>query len=148
MLCKHKQNELVCPDCEAEAFANGVVSRNGDKFLYNNYWGRWSRVLVPMGLHSSQVEVDLTAINPMSDELWPRVAAIHIRRHGTSMDRKDKLSATLPTYAYEMMQSRIKDEAILCRLLHEDLIPLIDWDKFNKINNGGASLADCLKVAA
>jgi hypothetical protein len=135
----------VCSECTVDAYRNGVKSRNGDMFIFSSYWGTWSRVLRAGNASIPTVEVDLTAINPNSDLAWPKVRAINIREHRTARSAKDELSLALPDYAFDLMKSRMPDQQLLDRLLHEDLLPLIDWQKYQLACNGGAALADILK---
>lgn len=146
-VCKVHQHSYVraCSECVMDAYRNGVKSRNGDAFIYSSYWSTWSRVIATKHQNISVVEVDLTAVNPHNDSGWPRVQRINIRSHCTTRDKSDVLCYTLPAHVFDLMKSRIPDTLLLDRLLHEDLYPLIDWDKYNKICNGGAALADVLK---
>lgn len=137
----------MCPDCIIDAYHNGVKSRNGDMFCYSSYWGVYSRMLSGGNYLEGIgfVEVDLTAINPRSDLNWPRVARINIRAHATPRSPKDEISYALPSHVFEMMSARLPDPALLAVLIHRDLLPLIDFEKYRKVSNGGAALADILK---
>ena len=132
-----------------------MKSLNGDKFFYSSYWRTWSRILAPMntvmhrGTRLGQIEVDLTAVNGTSLHGWPRVARVNIRVHRTSMHNGDIVTDVLPEHRIDLMQQMLGDYPVLIeRLLHDDLIPLIEWDKYNKVSNGGAALADILKDQA
>ena len=129
-----------------------MKSLNGDLFVYSSYWHTWSRMLAPNNtvvhrdVRLGMIEVDLTAVNPNSSLQWPRVARVNIRVHRTSRDAGDILTDDLPERIIELMRSKIGEYPVLIeRLLHDDLLPLIDWDKYQKVSNGGAALADILK---
>lgn len=121
-----------------------MKSQNGDLFTYNAYWRTWSRVLRPMSQKHDQVEVDLTAINSDIESEWEAVRNIHIRSHCTPPSHGDKLEDELPDHVVKTLRNRF-DEATVQRLLHEDLLPLIDWDKYRKVDNGGAALSQISK---
>lgn len=110
--------------------SESVKSKNGDKFIWSSYWHKWSRILVPMTNKVMwQVEVDLQP----NDEK----RTINIRRHCTMKSAHDKIVSELPMEVVEGMQKRFGEE-ITQRLLHEDFLPNIDWDKYEKRCNGGA----------
>lgn len=138
----NREYRYDCPDCVVAAHRNGVKSRNGDMFIYGSYWGMYSRVL-SMNHPEGVIEVDLTAVNPLSDLGWPKVARINIRAHRTSRSPRDMLSYALPDYTVERMHERFGVD-LTERLLHEDFLPQIDWAKYRKVCNGGAALADIL----
>lgn len=146
MFCEKHQHAFrnACSECVIEDHQQGVKSQNGDMFHYSAYWGSWSRVLRPQFGTNSTVEVDLTAINPSSDYGWPRVLSCNIRAHRTARATNDILCLSLPAHTVQLMRSRT-DEQTFNRLMHEDLLPLIDWDKYRKVDNGGAALANILK---
>jgi len=65
------------------------------------------------------------------------------------MHNGDIVTDVLPEHRIDLMQQMLGDYPVLIeRLLHDDLIPLIEWDKYNKVSNGGAALADILKDQA
>ena len=120
--------------------AKGVRSKNNNMFVYSSYWGCWSRILQEATPHNDGnfIEVNLTAINPTYEHSWKeQIEPIRIRRHGTSRDRNDKFVGTLPQEAYDMMCRHLPQELIE-RLMHEDFLPNIDWEKYRKHSNGGA----------
>lgn len=121
-----------------------MKSQNGDLFIYNAYWRTWSRVLRPMSDKHDQVEVDLTTPNGDIESEWEAVRSIHIRKHCTSPRHGDKLEEELPDGVVKHLRRNV-DEATLRRLLHEDFLPQIDWDKYRKVDNGGASLSQISK---
>lgn len=117
-------------------------------FVYCAYWGTYSRVLQFMNTRGSmfnlQVEVDLTAVNITNAYGWEKIANINIRRHGTDRSARDIYMAELPSDALWHMKKWLSDE-VIHRLLHEDFLPQIDWDLYNRNNNGGCALAKCTK---
>jgi hypothetical protein len=142
MFCKIHQHAYIeiCSECyDGRPF--DLKSRNGDKFRYSSYWRNWSRVLSPMNaLPIGQVEVDLTPVTTDSLQTsWDRVARINIRTHRTAPDANEKLFDELPAIIVQKMEQWIPSSLILDRLLHEDLLPQIDWDKYRKVCNGGAA---------
>lgn len=128
----------ICSECFGTLAP--VESRNGDMFFYSSYWHTWSRVLAPEGkLDVGIVEVDLTGGN------WERVRQINIRAHRTARKHGDLLVRELPADALELMKKHMPGQAILDVLLHENLLPQIDWYKYRKVCNGGATFANILK---
>jgi hypothetical protein len=109
-------------------------------FVYSSYWGRWSRILqegTPQNGYEF-IEVSVTAINPTHDYSWAdQIMSVNIRRHGTQRDRKDVFVGTLPEAAVAMLDKHIPKE-VQHLLLHEDLLPQIDWELYRKHCNGGA----------
>ncbi len=115
-----------------------MKSLNGDKFIYCKYWQNWSRVLRLKGRYFGQVEVTLTPINSHSDYAWKEKSFlnINIRQHLT--DTKDDIIVDdLPDSVYDDMVSRIGKE-LTDRLIHEDFLPNIDFEKYRSLCNGGA----------
>ena len=118
---------------------DGVKSANGDKFVYCSYWGTWSRLLKPLGKHYGAVEVNLTAINPTSEHGWvDKVSNLTIRVHRTPNSGNDRIVDTLPLDVYQLMSQWLSDETVE-RLINEDFISQIDFDKYRKHCNGGAA---------
>lgn len=116
-------------------------------FVYSAYWGTWSRVLQFMQGGDNpvaQVEVNLTAVNPTTKLDWRRVPLIVIRKHVTARSDRDLYVADLPDNALALMKEWL-DEDTIQRLLHEDFLPQIDWDKYNQHCNGGCFLHQCIK---
>lgn len=121
------------------------------KFHYCAYWGTYSRILsndhrlpeFPNHL-GSIVEVNLTPVNPYYQEGWDRNKDIIIRRHGTSPGKNDQFYAVLPPEIWKLLDTKYGKE-LRHRLVTEDFVSQIDWNKYHKACNGGAKLADCLK---
>lgn len=112
-------------------------------FVYSSYWGKWSRVLQYKNGHKPQVEVDCEPVN-LTQEGWRRVGSILIRQHSTARRQADYYYEALPYEVVETMQENISEIAML-EILHGDLLPLIDWEKYRRVDNGGATLADILR---
>lgn len=117
---------------------DGIVSDNEDSFVYSPYWGTWSRLLKRPGVYTSAVEVNLTPVNPDYADSWERNKDIIIRQHGTPIDPCN-IHVSLPTRTYDEMIMRYGAELAL-RLIHEDFLPCIDFNKYRAICNGGAPL--------
>lgn len=111
-------------------------------FHYSSYWHMWSRVLTSThkGRGGNFVEVNLTPIRNWQEE----VAGIRIRVHCTSRGRDDKTVATLPPEVRAKMVKNLGEE-LTQRLLTEDFLSQIDWERYQKACNGGANLADIKK---
>jgi hypothetical protein len=121
---------------------SGVVSSMYPKnlFVYCSYWGTWGRVLRYMNRNVDQVEVNLTPINAGFGDWKKEVGRIVIRKHGTSRDKKDVYQAYLPGEVVDFMKKFLQDDHLVSRLINEDFLSQIDWDKYRKHNNGGAPL--------
>lgn len=115
------------------------------QFIWCSYWGTWSRVLsYDNGYY---VEVNLTPINPHHNYEWNALfdRGVVIRKHCTARDRADEEVGELPSHVYENMVSHWGKEHV-DRLLTEDFLRQIDWDMYQKHNNGGASFDKIKKV--
>lgn len=116
-------------------------------FVRSAYWGTWSRVLqymnrAPTGsgrMMIDQVEVNLTTPNVRVESEWRKNERIWIRCHGTTADPKDIYTADLPGHVLDLMREYLTSPTIHL-LLHADLLPMIDWDKYRSVCNGGAPL--------
>lgn len=119
----------------------GVRSKNNNMFVYNSYWGTWSRILqegTPQN-NFECIEVDVTPVNPHRAESWERqIPKVNIRKHVTERSKRDKFVGTLPEEVVTDLNKYIVPE-IQHFILHEDLLPQIDWELYRKHNNGGAS---------
>ena len=111
-------------------------------FHYCAYWRTWSRILGTV--NERTVEVDLTPIPNCYDSTWEDVAKVRIRAHVTAPGRGDKHTAILPPDVVSQVFDKI-GEAQTEFLMYGDILPLIDWDKYAKENNGGAFLPNVLK---
>jgi hypothetical protein len=67
------------------------------------------------------------------------VKTINIRRHATAYsNHNNKVVTYLPDSALELMKTWL-DKPLIERLLHEDFLPYIDWEKERKLSNAGAA---------
>lgn len=106
-------------------------------FLYNSYWRTWTRVLLEsMNREGICVEINLTHINGH----WDRVPLEIIRRHTTNRGVNDRLTNVLPLDIQAAIKHNVGEE-LYKRLLTYDYLPEIDWQKYDKICNGGAEFA-------
>lgn len=111
------------------------------KFHKSHYWGSWSRVLsegVPQGKMSEWfVELDLTPIPSCFSSTWKDIEKVNIRSHCTMRDKRDIETDELPAEVRQAMVDKL-GEQLTELLLTEDYLPQIDWELYNKFNNGGA----------
>lgn len=117
------------------------LSENGDWIGYTNYWRTYNRVLQRMGgnIYNEQIELTLSPIN--ND--WARVGDVNIRRHRTADNPDDSYSHVIPDHIESELTTRFGQMKAWV-MLHADLLPMIDWDKYTRLNNGGCKLADVL----
>lgn len=132
-----------------------------NRFIRSSYWGRWSLILTERFIGERQrilgkltgrtpspsiIEIDLEPING-----WGRVAdqindvrRINIRRHCTARDGRDVLADTLPMAIENALIEHLgKDLAAWLLNPQTEILGLIDWQRYEKLCNGGASLLDC-----
>jgi hypothetical protein len=112
------------------------------------YWGNWSRILSRKD--GWTVELDLTPVgglNSTSKHEWAEIASTHIRRHCTAPAHNDINATILPAQAFQAMYDNLPLQIVryLLTVPDDELLSTIDWDKFNKIQNGGAILSQCKK---
>ena len=91
-----------------------------------------------------QVEVDLTPINSWRDEEWKKTQSIRIRKHCTSPGRRDRETDFLPLWVAKRMVKML-GRPIVERLLYEDFLSQIDWEKYERKCNGGVNFNDVLR---
>ncbi|QXV73995.1 hypothetical protein [Rhizobium phage RHEph12] len=113
---------------------------------YSSYWGTFSRVLTDRlnGRRGNYVEVNLTPTNSWNDENWQEIKRCWIRSHGTMRDRNDRDTSQLERAVFDRIGAMVGKD-VRHWLLTADILPMIDWDKYNKACNGGAALFACLK---
>lgn len=117
------------------------------KFHYSSYWHTWSRRLAESNkpLFCGIVEVNLGPIPGCFSSTWDYdVKPIRIRAHGTSSSRGDIDTDVLPESVKEAMVKNLGPE-LTERLLTYDFLPEIDWEKYNRLCNGGANFEDIKK---
>ena len=120
---------------------NVIVSENKDWFKYCSYWRTHNRVLQRMGgqLFHEQVEITLSPIN----NYWDDFNKINVRRHRTVSSAFDRYVHTLDKDLEQRLIEHFgKEKAWI--MIHADLLPLIDWDKHTRLQNGGCDLKDVL----
>lgn len=116
-------------------------------YVYSGYWRTWSRIL---GRRPNRirvvVELNLTPINAHNGQhLWDKnVAPIVLRAHSTPKQPDDKIVDELPVDVLIDMRAHLP-ESLVQRLLTEDFLSQVDWDKYDKVCNGGAKLADIVR---
>lgn len=112
-----------------------------DVIRWCSYWRTYSRILTYCCKEygGMQVEVDLTGVRG-----WDEVAQIHIRAHGTARGAGDLGMTVLPLEVRAEMEKNLGVEKVN-RLLTEDFLAVIDWEKYDRHNNGGACLGDIRK---
>lgn len=101
-------------------------------------------------LHGPTVELNLTPIRSRwfdHKEWLTDVAGMHIRAHCTSSDQSDIITYELPSVVRAAMQAHL-DPLQIDKLLTTDFLPLIDWEKYEQVNNGGADLSDCFRLSS
>jgi hypothetical protein len=102
--------------------------------VWDSYWGTYSRSLGKIGDYD-KVEVDLTPVNGWTNIDGEeglnvaKVRSINIRRHCTAMDRGDRYLNLLPQQVHHAMIEHLGLD-LTRRLLTEDFLPQIDWDKY------------------
>lgn len=122
-------------------------SRNNNMFVRGAYWRTWSRILQERTERGEMysIEVNLTPVNARRATSWEeQVTPIVIRRHMTARMHGDIFVGTLPAEVIEQMHTFLPFETVE-RLLHEDFLPQIDWDKYKQHCNGGAKF-ELIKV--
>lgn len=109
-----------------------MISDNKDWFVYSSYWGTWSRVLQRMGgAFHTQIEVDITPINPSIKESWIVIPKVNLREHRTASRSGDIWTHHLPKEVAEMLEEHVS-RSQLNLILHKDLLPMINVGEFNK----------------
>lgn len=148
------QQRAQAGDPEAERLHKVALARLGRQpqdvkpakpIIYNSYWGTWNRILRYEGIWT--VELNLTPINHHWPSTWGgdrSPSKYIIRKHGTAVCPSDKLMDELPGIWRDLLVYRLGEE-ITTRLLTFDFYPLIDWMKYDRVNNGGAPISEILK---
>lgn len=117
-------------------------------FVYSGYWRTWSRVLgCRPGWDGWLVEVNLTPINAQFGQAeWDtQVLPVVVRCHCTPRSDDDRVLEELPTSVLADMSAHLPSLTVDI-LLTADLLPVIDWVKYDAICNGGAKLSDVRKL--
>lgn len=126
----------------------GVRSKNNNIFVYSSYWQTWSRILQEGTVHNNFecIEVNVTPVNPSRPESWERqILSVKVRKHCTARSSRDKFVGTLPESVVADLNKYIPRE-IQEFLLHDDLLPQIDWDKYREHSRlGGGADFDLIR---
>lgn len=117
---------------------------------YSGYWRTWSRVLFVDYAKGEWVEVNLTPINPTVRRSWPeQVFGLVIRHHRTGYDPRqgDRLFRHVVKNRHSVVYQELKGLMlpnvpieIVHRLLNEDFLSEIDWNRYTEANHGGGGV--------
>ena len=113
------------------------------RIRWNSYWGTWSRILRHLGRERTCVEINLSPVNHQDDDNWRKVGMVWIREHGTAPGDKDTFVHRLPPEWFKIVGEKVGAD-VRHFLMTEDILPMIDFDKYRKISNGGAPLSKIL----
>lgn len=114
-------------------------------FHLSGYWNTWSRVLTDKHPSGPFVEVNIVpSHHHCHGEGWDKVRKIWIRVHGTARTDKDVSRTYLTKDVRKLMLDNLGFE-LTAFLLEADILSMIDFAKYEKNQNGGCSLDDCLK---
>jgi hypothetical protein len=124
------------------------------KYHYCSYWRCWSRMLsepgdgieLPRGA-GPFVEVNLTPIpNTYSNRSTyeHEVNRIVIRSQRDQPQSRRQGRGLSPRGLVQIAMRGTCRSRLYSFIMEEDILPMIDWEKYNKVCNGGAALADCV----
>jgi hypothetical protein len=136
-------------------------SRNGNIFIFSDYWHSWSRILfhdaggrgmeqmrrryrIPSYIQTVEVDITPNNFSPRTNIGWDRVEHVNIRAHSSEISRHSQLRGSLPDEVLQALNTHLHHKAINA-LLHVDLLKYIDWDKYTLYCNGGAPLQKIVK---
>ena len=115
---------------------------NKIQFVYSEYWSTWSRLLSPSctEYHGMVVELNLTPIMSHGQRGWEKqVKPAIIRAHFTpKCSPREYPVDQLPGNIKALMLTEL-GENFMNYLLNENFLDQIDWELYDKYNNGGAS---------
>lgn len=120
------------------------MSAHRGSIRWSSYWGTWSRVLRHLGRDQTCVEVNLSPVNHDIPENWVKIGMVWIREHGTTPGKDDKFERRLPETWFKAMAEHVNKD-VRHLLLTADILPMIDFDKYRAVSNGGAPLSKILK---
>lgn len=122
-----------------------MESKNKDWFKYDTYWRQWSRVICRGGgNYDHEISIPITPINDEASE-WSELAKIQIHRFDiryASFRNKNKYTHVLPDAVYEKMKENLSNNKIEV-LLHSNILPLIDWDKYVELGDSQIPIYHC-----
>lgn len=123
---------------------------------YDGYWHTWNRMLHMDLQGSGIVEVGLTPINPGAKDSWfEQVYPIRVRVHRTQHGGTDRIFRHVMRNKHSLVFQEVKKimlkhvpAGIVHRLLYDDLLGQIDWDRYMEAialgyNGGGVPIALC-----
>lgn len=133
-------------------------SRNNNMFRFSSYFLSWSRILfhdaggygmeqmrkrydIPKSIKS--IEIEITTVGGSASS-WQGVAKGNIHCHSSDFNPRDLFRGGLDQAVLTQMQLHLPERTIEV-LLHADLLCYLDFDKYDKYNNGGAAIKDIVK---
>lgn len=119
-----------------------MQSKNKDWFFYDGH--SWSRVILRGGGdYRFQIAIKLTDTELTNVELRDVLIS---KTHYTNLPSSGRCIYThvLPEYVQVHLEESYSKDRINT-LLHADLYPLIDWDRFRKAEKNYVPLAECIK---
>lgn len=127
---------------------SGVRSLNNNIFVYSSYWQTWSRILqegTPQN-NFEFIEVNVTPVNAHRAQSWEQqILPVIVRKHGTQRSKREKFVGVLPQEAVNALLKHVPKE-IAQFILHDDLLPQIDWDKYREHSRlGGGAHFDLIR---
>jgi len=118
-----------------------MKSLNGDLFAFNAYWKRWSRVLRRSSRKATpNVEVDVSPANWDDGRELGRIKAINIRAYTFWNDGRWTYHTEIPDHIVDSLEGLFGKD-IVKQLLHDDLFPLLDLERYTQVANNGAPFA-------
>lgn len=122
-----------------------MESKNKDWFKYDTYWRQWSRVICRGGgNYDHEISIPLTPINDEASE-WSQLSEIRIHRFDVryaAFRDKNKYTHVLPDSVVEKMKANLSANKVEV-LLHSNILPLIDWDKYIELGDSEMSIIHC-----
>lgn len=124
-----------------------MLSKNKDWFYFDSYFRQWHRVLVRGGGdYTHQISVLLTPLNGWdTEESVKRVADVTILsndiRYSPSNYKREWTHHLPDNIELGMIEHLGEEKANF--LLHANILPLIDWKKYERHQNGGCPLDLC-----
>lgn len=125
-----------------------MKSKNNDWFKYDKRWGQWSRVILRGGNErfKEQVEIPLNPTDMESKEEWKEIGEVIIYRYDAFVNKDNDIIWTheLPDNIASEIVSTLGN-TVAGVLLNADILPLINWNEYNKSTAAYISLYDCIK---
>lgn len=124
-----------------------MQSKNKDWFKYDTYWRQWHRVILRSGGDFIyEVSILLTPLNG-SEKEWFDLKDVLIQKRNMnycSGNIKSKWTHELPDDVYAQLQEHFSKDR-LNTLLHADLYPLIDWQRYDSNAEKYVPLESCIR---